>query len=191
MLILCLLLFAILSVAITIFSANSDKIFNFKEEKTKYENDIKNMMDDIRKYMFYLSLSRFQEQKKLMTERESTLIHNYEDQIGSINSSKTYLDECTVSYNNFIRGFFITGIFTSPISVIVTFSDFYRFFDEKQIFYMALVISYVIFIGIPISLYFLYLHIKYKKKFKGIYDSVKAKLEYVKLGINRGDIDEK
>lgn len=191
MLILYLLIFAILSVAITLFSASSDKIFNFKEEKSNYEKDIENTINDVRKYMFYVLLPRFQKQKTLISERESLLLDDYENQIGSINSSKTYLDESAFFYNNFIRASFITGIFTSPISVIVTFSDFYRFFDENKIYYITLGISYIFVLGIPISLYFFYLHKKYKKNFKGIYESVEKKLDYIKLEIIRDDIDER
>lgn len=191
MLILYLLLFAILSVAITIFSANFDKIFNFAEQKSKYENDIENTVYNIRKYMFYDLLLKFKKQKTLISERESILIDEYETQIGSINSSKTYLDQSAFFYNNSMRAFFITGIFTSPTSVIVTFSDFYRFFDENQIFNITLGISYIFILGIPISLYLFYLHKKYKKTFKGIYESVKIKLDYIKLEIIRDDLDER
>ena len=189
MLILYLLCFAILSVAITLFGASSDKFFNFKEKKPQYENDLENALDDIRKYMFYVLLPRFQEQHTLMSEKDSMLLDNYENQIGSINHSKTYLDECSISYNNFIKTFLLTGILTSPSSILVTVFDFERIFNENQVLNIVLGISYIFVIGIPLSTYFFHLHKKYKRKFIGIYESVISKLESMKLAIRESDIN--
>jgi hypothetical protein len=189
MLIIYLILFAIISVVITIFSSSSDKIFNIREEVLIYEKDLEKALNDIRKYVFYPLLSRFQEQKTLISERNSNSLDQYEYQIGSLNQSIIYLKECKNQYNNFIRTLLLSGILASPSSVLVTVFDLEKIFNENQILLIILLIGSILVVGISMSFHFLYTYRKYKKKFQGIFGSVRNMLDYKEYAINSGDIN--